>query len=396
MFHVCICLSHTYLLISGAKIPLHEASQLLELVTLAFNPPRAPTPQEEPVEEEQPHEEVHTETETEAAPVVGNPSTTMSGSLSFIQASEIETPSFDEDVEWVEKSDAAGHEEPAVNGHATQEAEPSAAAEVRYALPSMYISLADFLQVPNSTIDWAADDEGGLPSIAGLHAEFGTSGSATPAEAVEHTHASAASEVNGDVEEAAAHAEEDDGFTQARGGRGRGGRGFRGGERGRGGFRGGERGGFRGGRGGERGGFRGGERGGFRGSEGGERGGFRGGEGGERGGFRGGEGGERGGFRGGDRGGFRGGFRGNGERGGEYPFEQGRPVYLYVTTAGHAGRGNGEWRGDGERRGGRGRGRGDRGGELFRIRKSPDINVMELGGHAHSTPPPAAPAPAAV
>ncbi|KJA27568.1 hypothetical protein HYPSUDRAFT_74623 [Hypholoma sublateritium FD-334 SS-4] len=313
-------------LFSGREIHGISPSQLIEIVTLAFNPPRAPTPQEEPVEEEQPHEEVHIETETEA-PIIGIPSTTMSGSLSFIQASEIETPSFDEDVEWVEKSDAAGHEEPAVNGHATQEAEPSVATEA-----------------PNSTIDWAADDEGGLPSIAGLHAEFGTSGSATPAEGVEHTHAPAATEANGHVEEATGPVEEDDGFTQARGGRGRGGRGFRGGERGRGGFRGGERGGFRGGRGGERGGFRGGERGGFRGGEGSERGGFRGGEG-----------GERGSFRGGDRGGFRGGFRGNGERGG------------------HAGRGNGEWRGDGERRGGRGRGRGDRG-----------------GGHAHSTPPPAA------
>ena len=278
-------------------------------MTLAFNPPRAPTPQKEPTETEQTLDEAPTETETEA-PVAGIPLTTMSGSLSFIQASEIETPSFEEGVEWIEKSDAAGHEEPIVNGHATPEAEPSIAAEVRCAFSSIDALLTDVFQAPNSTIDWAADDEGGLPSIANLHAEFGTSGSATPAEGVEHAHATADPEVNGHVEEAAGPVEEDDGFTQARGGRGRGGRGFRGGERGRGGFRGGERGGFRGGRGGERGGFRGGERSGFRGGEGGERGGFRGGEG-----------GERGGFRGGERGGFRGGFRGNGERGGECPFE---------------------------------------------------------------------------
>lgn len=55
---------------------------------------------------------------------------------------------------------------------------------------------------------------------------------------------------------------DEDGFTQARGGRGRGrARGYRGGERG-GSARNGERGGFRGGeRGNSRGGFRGGERG---------------------------------------------------------------------------------------------------------------------------------------
>lgn len=68
--------------------------------------------------------------------------------------------------------------------------------------------------------------------------------------------------VNGDNHTAP----EDEGFTQARGGRGR-----RGGDERRGGFRGG-RGGFRGG---ERGGFRGGDRGGFRG---GDRGAFRGGD----------------------------------------------------------------------------------------------------------------------
>lgn len=147
-------------------------------------------------------------------------------------------------------------------------------------------------QATAGPIDWAADEEAGLPPIAGLHAEFGTSGSVTPAEVpVATQNEPAAPVVNGNGE----HAEqpEDDGFTtQARGGRGRGGRGFRG---------------HRGGRGGERGAFRGGERG--RGHfRGGERGGHRGGERGERGerpergergehgnGFRGHRGGERGG-----------------------------------------------------------------------------------------------------
>ncbi|KAF9479064.1 hypothetical protein BDN70DRAFT_932907 [Pholiota conissans] len=273
-----------------------SSSRLLEIVDLAFNPPRAPTP--EPIEEPVALEEsiVHVEAEVPTAEI---PTATVSGSFRFIQDSEIETPSFEEGGVWVEKSDAAGHEEPIVNGHVAEEAAPAPA---------------------EAPIDWAADEEGGLPSIAGLHAEFGTSGSATPAEGHEHAHveAAAAPEVNGHAAEqpSTEAASENDGFTQARGGRGRGGRGgFRGGERGgpRGGYRGGDRGSFRGGRGGERGGFRG-ER-----HERGERG--------ERG---------RGGGAGGERGSFRG-SRGNGERGG---------------------RGGGEWRGDGERRGGRGRGRG--------------------------------------
>ncbi|KAF8971169.1 hypothetical protein BDZ97DRAFT_1693864 [Flammula alnicola] len=288
-------------LLFGTDVDGVSAARLLEITQLAFNPPRAPTPQEEQVEEEEEQQQTladSTEDIEPEVPVADIPTATISSSFRFIQASEIEISSFEEGAEWVEKSDAAGHEEEhAVNGHVAEEAAPSAPADTT-----------------NAPIDWAADDEGGLPSIAGLHAEFGTSGSATPAEAVEQSQEEAAAPaVNGHVDGEENHTE-DDGFTQARG-RGRGGRGS-----------------FRGERGGQRGGFRGGERGGFRGGRGGERGGFRGGE----------RGGERGGFRG-DRREFRG-FRG-GERGG------------------YAGRGNGEWRGDGERgRGGRGRGRGDRGG----------------------------------
>jgi hypothetical protein len=145
------------------------------------------------------------------------------------------------------------------------------------------------LQPPQTgAIDWAAEDDAGLPSIASLHTKFGTSGSATPvtAEIVDTAPelAPAPISVNGNVGDAPATPvqEDEDGFTQAKGSRGRG-RGFRG--------NGNDRGGFRGHRGGERGGFRGGDR---------EHGGFRGGDR------------DRGGYRG-----FRGGERGGGERGGE-------------------------------------------------------------------------------
>jgi len=130
----------------------------------------------------------------------------------------------------------------------------------------------------NGPIDWAADEEAGLPSIAGLQAEFGASGSATPVDtdrapaavesvsAVEQTN----EQVNG-AQGTSGVGVDEEGFTQMKG-RGRGGRGgYRGGDRGhrgfhQGHFRGGERGG--GHRTGERGGFRGG------GHRGGERGGW--------------------------------------------------------------------------------------------------------------------------
>ncbi|KDR74988.1 hypothetical protein GALMADRAFT_268537 [Galerina marginata CBS 339.88] len=296
-------------LLFGQDVDGISSSRLLEISHLAFNSPRAPTPpaaeEEEAEEEEHPTlaESATTDFESVAGAV---PPSAGANTLHFMQASELETPSFEEGVEFIEKADAAGHEEPAANGHAAEEPDAAPA------------------DVTNGPIDWAADDEGGLPSIAGLQAEFGTSGSVTPA--IQEEAAAAAPDVNGHVE-GETEQPEDDGFTQARG---------RGGRGGRGGHRGGDRGGHRGG---ERGGYRGGDRGGFRG---GDRGGYRGGEG--RGGHR---GGERGGFRGGDRGGFRGGERG-GFRGGE--------------RGGFSGRGSGgEWRGEG--RGGRGRGRGgDRGG----------------------------------
>ncbi|KAF4567377.1 hypothetical protein EYR40_006376 [Pleurotus pulmonarius] len=277
-------------------------SRIQEITRLYLNPPRVPTP--EPVAEVESDAEPSVEAETEEQPDLAVSGVTVtataistSGSFHFMQASELEASTFEENAEWVERSDAVEPPQdeapaqdivkeipavPEVNGHAESNGN---------ALPP---------PVEGEPIDWAADDEDGLPSIAGLHAKFGTSGSATP-DAAEQTQAPPApiatetpvSATNGHAHDAPStpHGDEDDGFTQARSG----GRGFRG--RGS---------GFRGG---ERGGYRGGDRGGFRGHRGGDRGGFRGG------------------FRGGERGGFRG--------------------------------GRGEWRGDGEHRGrGRGRGRG--------------------------------------
>ncbi|KAF9526524.1 hypothetical protein CPB83DRAFT_857672 [Crepidotus variabilis] len=291
--------------------------RLLIITQQALSAPRAPTPlQDEPQETEV--EPIASST-LEAEPVISGVPATSSGGLKFMQDSEIDSTPFEEGAEWIEKADAIENEEEPDNGHVP---EPAAPAEA-------------------GPLDWAAEDEHGLPPIAGLHAEFGTSGSATPAEQ-DVTPEAAHETANGHADSHGnPHGEVDDGFVtpggRARGGRGRGG--HRGGERGH-----GHRGEFRGFRGESRGGFRG-EHGGFRG----EHGGFRG---------------EHGGFRG-DRGGYRGAFRGEGgNRGGE-------------RGAFRGARGGGDWRGDGERgRGGRGRGRGDRGGP---------------GGHHHQQPRPATP-----
>ncbi|KAF8876704.1 hypothetical protein CPB84DRAFT_1752363 [Gymnopilus junonius] len=165
-------------LIFGKEFDGVASSRLSEIVNLAFNPPRAPTP---PPEEEPEQvseilvESIITEAVVEievpaTATVAGIPSSAVGGSFQFMQDSEIEASTFEETAEWIEKSDAIGHDEQpepqeqAVNGHATRR-------------------LRLLLYVTNGPLDWAADDEGGLPSIAGLQAEFGTSGSATPAEA---------------------------------------------------------------------------------------------------------------------------------------------------------------------------------------------------------------------
>ncbi|KAL5485363.1 hypothetical protein ACEPAI_8005 [Sanghuangporus weigelae] len=173
--------------------------------------------------------------------VSGIPNTSGGLSFRFVQESELENDpvELETGTEWVEKEEALP-ETVEVNVTVVQEthigdqpAEPE--------VPE---------SADNGGLNWA-DDEGELPSIAGLHRTFGTSGSGTPADAPASTEQQAgptkepaqsseavAAAPNGHV------ASEDDGFTQARGGRIRGrGRGFRGD---RGGFRGGDRGGFRG------------------------------------------------------------------------------------------------------------------------------------------------------
>ncbi|KAK0455457.1 uncharacterized protein EV420DRAFT_1553762 [Desarmillaria tabescens] len=234
-------------------------SHLLEIANNGLHP-RPPTPAPEEPEVSAPDRpDSPISTATEPAPVSGVPGLpATSSSFHFMQASELESPSFESGAEWVERADAIEPttEEPvqgeipevvAANGHSEAQPEEQAPA------------------TSSGAIDWA-DEEDGLPSIAGLHAKFGTSGSATPVGGLAEE-AQAQPQVNGHVEEAAtpAPAQEDDGFTQARGVRGGRGRGnsLRGGDRGgyRGnGFRGGDR-GFRGGDRG-RGSYRGGERGG--------------------------------------------------------------------------------------------------------------------------------------
>ncbi|KAI5123654.1 hypothetical protein M0805_001684 [Coniferiporia weirii] len=302
--------------------------RLIEIVDAFMNPP---IPEETPAETEDVAQAVFDSaavetTAAEPEQVIGGILPSGAGGISggtgamnfrFMQESELDSEpvSFENGAEWVEREDAAEtptQVEPPVDLNGAYTADEVTEAQLHVA-PT------------NGALDWA-DDEGGLPSIDGLHASFGTSGSATPtaepapvesqkawtsatvAESSELPTVNAAS--SGPSQPSA-----DDGFTQAKGGRGRGrARGFRGGERGgeRGAFRGGERGGFRG----ERGGFRGGDRGGFRG---GERGGERGGRGrsqqdGESGSWRGGSDGEH---RGRGRGRGRGGFdRDRGARGG--------------------------------------------------------------------------------
>lgn len=89
---------------------------------LAFNPTPVVEvpPQDESVADPNPTlgESV---TETEPDTSVPGGVATNSGSFRFIQASELETPAFEEEAEWVEKSDAAEHVEPQVNGHHVEE-----------------------------------------------------------------------------------------------------------------------------------------------------------------------------------------------------------------------------------------------------------------------------------
>ncbi|KAG6837001.1 hypothetical protein H0H93_016461 [Arthromyces matolae] len=284
-------------------------SDLIEQVHTQLNPPVS-TPAVPLAEEETPEEPAAEPVPEDVVPVVAGIPQSTSGSFRFVQASELESASFEE-AEWVEHADTAEH---------------SAEPEVPQSLPQPLALTQDTPNgnveasqppPPSATIDWAADEDVGLPSIDSLHTKFGTSGSVTPAvpeTPEEIDEVAPAAHANGHVEAPVTPTpQEDDGFTQARAGRGGRGR-DRGHSHGHGhhGHRDGERGGHRGFRGGERGGFRGGEhRGGFRGDRG-HRGGFRGGERGAGNcpGFRGGRGGGDGEFRGRGRGRGRGGERG--------------------------------------------------------------------------------------
>ncbi|GLB45084.1 hypothetical protein LshimejAT787_1901620 [Lyophyllum shimeji] len=266
--------------------------------TRAHLQPRIPTPVPEEVAAPETHAAPVTDSVADVT-VGGVPLVPTTGSFHFMQASELESSSFEDGAEWVERSEAA--EQHVVEVEQTQSVPQPLNLEQE--TPNGHIT-APLPDVPQSApVDWAADDDAGLPSLASLHTKFGTSGSATPVvnATPEEPEAAIEAKVNGHAEAPATPAAtEDDGFTQARGGRGGRGRGQRDGERG----------GFRGFRGGDRGGFRGGDRGGFRSGDRGGRGGFRGGE---RGGFRGGRGEWRGGdgeFRGRGRGRGRGGDRG--------------------------------------------------------------------------------------
>jgi len=193
--------------------------------------------------------------------------TSASAGLHFMQESELDSAGLADSQEWVDvPQDQVTEVGVAVVASVeTPHGEGMAADQ----------TVADAQQPEGSlsasgNFDWAEDDEGGLPPIAGLQAKFGTSQTPSPAHTPKEISDAGpadatASPVDGNVPT------NDDGFTHARGGRGRprgdrGPRGGRGGERGA--FRGG---GFRGGYRGERGGSRGGERGSFRGRGNGDR-----------------------------------------------------------------------------------------------------------------------------
>jgi len=263
-------------------------SRFLDLAHAFANPPSEPTsavPEDPSPEAPEPSEEQPDVPDVPAAGLGGQSST--SAGFHFMQESELETPGLEDSQDWVDvPQNQVTEVEITTTVETTQDDEVAVEQTVAVVHQSEDVPLS-----ASANFDWAEDEEGGLPPIAGLQAKFGTSETPSPADgtpSIPDTDV-ATSPANGN----------DDGFMQARGGRGR----PRGDHR--------SFSSSRGGRGGERGPYRGGDRGG-------------------RGGYRGGFSGERGGSRGGDRGGYR-------------------------------GRGNGEWRGDERGRGGRGRGRG-RGG----------------------------------
>lgn len=266
-------------------------TRLHEIIQLFLNPPRLPTPIPEESAEVSQDLEASIVSESEAALAGAPGAISIAGSFHFMQKSELEGSGLEESAEWVERTDAVDtdevptQDEPAVNGNGEADDLPAST---------------------SAPIDWADDHGDNLPPIAGLHAKFGTSGTATPAEVTppptSQSEGQSPVSLTANGNGAPATLEDDEGFTQA----GRGGRGRRGGDPN-----------FKPGFRGDRGGFRGGHRGrGDRGFRGGDRG-FGGGDRGFGGGFRGGRGGRGGG--GGDAD-WRGEGRGRGRGRGQYSY----------------------------------------------------------------------------
>ena len=137
-----------------SALTLHTDAHLVEITELFLNPRRIPTPvldqivtaEDTAVPENLIASTVDDDSETGPAIPSGGP--TGSGSFHFMQASEIETHSFEENAEWVEKPDTEGspHSQElnlaSTNGHAASEGSAPAATEevVYFSLLSKTIS----------------------------------------------------------------------------------------------------------------------------------------------------------------------------------------------------------------------------------------------------------------
>jgi len=213
--------------------------------------PSLATPEDTEPEVPEPSEE---ESSVPAAGLGGQTST--SGGFHFMQESELDNAGLADSQEWVDVPQGQVTEVAATTVETPHGEGITDDQTVTAALSTSGI------------IDWADDDDAGLPPIAGLQAKFGTSQTPSPANTPKDMPDASPGEAT--LSPIDGNLPADDGFTQARGGRGRQ-RGDRGSRGGRGGERGGFRGAFRGGFRGDRGGSRGGERGGFRGRGTGDR-----------------------------------------------------------------------------------------------------------------------------
>jgi hypothetical protein len=116
-----------------SALTLHTDAHLFEITELFLNPRRNPTPVLDQIvttEDTAVPESLIASTvvdDPETAPVIPSGGPTGSGSFHFMQASEIDTHSFEENAEWVEKPDTEGspHSQEvnlaSPNGHADSE-----------------------------------------------------------------------------------------------------------------------------------------------------------------------------------------------------------------------------------------------------------------------------------